>query len=425
MTVVAASRRARLGRGRESQGEGMMYRLLLCAVVSCPVVAFAQTVAPEIVAEPLTLDTTDAAVDAPDPASLESDGADPLVPDVVLDEPPLASPLVESRPHRRRAARAAIVAEPRDYVVLDFLFLDRDNATNNQPIVVQAASSPSPGATVLTTRSMTPTTAPGVRLFVGRHACDRTGWEVGYWGAYGFFGDTRADLASGLAVPGDLGSAVPGWNSATTVRAAWQSSLNVAELNLLRSEFSTLCEPCSAKPWRRCRQDREFDWIGGLFWAGLDEQAALLVTAAPGDPSTVYRVATASNLVGGQLGGRGRWTWDRFSFEGSLKAGLGGAWLEQSASPITSSLAPGVEYRRGQRSLDTGMGFLSSMNATVAYRFTDTWGLRAGYNLAWLSGVALAPNQWDFTDTTASGTAVRGAGGVFLHGANLGLEARW
>jgi hypothetical protein len=248
---------------------------------------------------------------------------------------------------------------------------------------------------------------------------------MGYWGAYGFFGDTRADLAKGLAVPGDLGSAVPGWNSASTVTASWQSSLNVAELNLLRSEFGAGCDPCSRWPARRCHHESEFDWIGGLFWAGLDEQAALKVTAAPGDVPTAYRVATASNLFGGQLGGRGRWTWDRLSVEGSLKAGIGGAWLSQSASPITSSIVPDFEYRWGRRAEDTGMGFLSSLNATVAYRFTDTWGLRVGYNLAWLSGVALAPNQWDFTDTTTSGTAVRGAGGVFLHGANLGLEARW
>jgi hypothetical protein len=71
------------------------------------------------------------------------------------------------------------------------------------------------------------------------------------------------------------------------------------------------------------------------------------------------------------------------------------------------------------------MGFLTNMNLSAIYRFTDVWGLRIGYNLAWISGVALAPNQWDFTDTTTSGTGVRGAGGLFLHGANLGLEARW
>jgi hypothetical protein len=90
-----------------------------------------------------------------------------------------------------------------------------------------------------------------------------------------------------------------------------------------------------------------------------------------------------------------------------------------------SSLAPIGDYRPGRSVADTGLGFLSTMNLTMAYRFSDVWALRLGYNLAWLSGVALAPNQWDFTDTKASGTEVRGAGGLFLHGANVGLEARW
>jgi hypothetical protein len=217
-----------------------------------------------------------------------------------------------------------------------------------------------------------------------------------------------------LAVPGG----VPGWDAVSDVRATWSSTLNVAELNLLASEFTSGCEPCSPWPQRRCRHDTVVDWIGGLFWAGLDEQAALQVSPFVGQPSTSYRVATSSNLFGGQLGVRGRRTWDRFSLEGSLKAGLGGAWLTQSSPPIGG-------FRPGRSAADTGLGFLSTMNGTMAYRFTDVWALRLGYNLAWLSGVALAPNQWDFTDTVASGTGVRGAGGLFLHGANLGLEARW
>ena len=309
---------------------------------------------------------------------------------------------------------------PRDYVVFDVLFLDRDNATNNQPILLDST-----GGTVLTTRGMTPSTAPGVRLFVGRHGCDRTGWEMGYWSAYGWYGDARADSDGGLAVPGELGSVVPGWGQASTVRAGWSSSLNVVELNLLRSRFSAGCEPHSPLPSRRCRHETEVDWIGGLFWAGLEEQAALRVTVATGEPTTAYRVATSSNLLGWQAGARARRTWSRFSVEGGLKAGLGGAWLSQGASPITSSLSSDYEWRPGREATATGMGFLSSMNLSLAYRFSEVWGLRAGYNLAWLSGVALAPNQWDFTDTTASGTGLRGAGGLFLHGANLGLEARW
>jgi hypothetical protein len=52
-------------------------------------------------------------------------------------------------------------------------------------------------------------------------------------------------------------------------------------------------------------------------------------------------------------------------------------------------------------------------------------GLRAGYNLIWLDGLALAPDQWDFSNTPASGTSLVDGGSLFLHGANLGVERRW
>jgi hypothetical protein len=43
----------------------------------------------------------------------------------------------------------------------------------------------------------------------------------------------------------------------------------------------------------------------------------------------------------------------------------------------------------------------------------------------WIEGVATAPDQLDFTDTSTSGSHVVSNGGLFLHGANVGLEARW
>lgn len=418
------------GWGLEGRGAVQMKRVGLG--VAMVAVAMAAAAAQEFVGEPLVIGAAEPTLAASDPTSVdgvpESSGGDASI---VIDEPMAMgeSPAPEMmahegcRPGCTSCGRSRVV--DRDYVVFDVLFLDRDNATNNQPIAVENPNGSRPGATVLTTRSMTPTTAPGVRLFAGRHGCDGLGWEVGYWGVYGWYGDARADAANGLAVPGNLGKGVPRWSSADTIRGAWWSSLNVAELNLLSSDFSSGCEPCSPWPQRRCRHDTELDWIGGLFWAGLDEQAALLVNPFSGGPADRYQVTTSSNLFGAQLGVRGRRTWDRLSLEGFLKAGLGGAWLEQSSPPITSIYGGSHEYRPGRSAIDTGMGFLSTMNLTLAYRFSETWGLRIGYNLAWLSGVALAPNQFDFTDTGTSGTGVRGAGGMFLHGANLGLESRW
>lgn len=71
------------------------------------------------------------------------------------------------------------------------------------------------------------------------------------------------------------------------------------------------------------------------------------------------------------------------------------------------------------------MGFIGDISLSAAYRLTDAWKLRAGYNFLWLTGVALAPNQFDFGATLDSGTGLNGGAGVFLHGASLGLDAAW
>jgi hypothetical protein len=37
----------------------------------------------------------------------------------------------------------------------------------------------------------------------------------------------------------------------------------------------------------------------------------------------------------------------------------------------------------------------------------------------------LAPTQFDFDTAAGAGTGINDNGGIFLHGANLGAEARW
>ena len=64
------------------------------------------------------------------------------------------------------------------------------------------------------------------------------------------------------------------------------------------------------------------------------------------------------------------------------------------------------------------------LNITAIYKLNQRWGLRAGYNMLWLTGVALAPSQWNFSIPEAV-TAINNDGGLFLYGANLGVEARW
>ena len=116
--------------------------------------------------------------------------------------------------------------------------------------------------------------------------------------------------------------------------------------------------------------------------------------------------------------------WDRWAFEGWGKVALAGVGMSQSQLPIENSVI-NFQERAAQSSTSGGVGFIGDMNFTATYRLNDTWGLRAGYNLLWLSGVALAPNQFDFSSPPDGGNTLVGGSSLFLHGANLGLEARW
>ncbi len=58
-------------------------------------------------------------------------------------------------------------------------------------------------------------------------------------------------------------------------------------------------------------------------------------------------------------------------------------------------------------------------------RITDSLFLEGGYFLMWITDLARAPDQLDFTDTPTSGTTLVNNSTAFLHGGNVGLEVRW
>ena len=307
-----------------------------------------------------------------------------------------------------------------DYFVFDALFLQRSNSAGNRPLAVGSDASPNPGATLLETQDLRFPVAPGLRLLYGRRIDDHFGWEAGYVGVYGMWADAGVQGVNLEAVPGAIADAVPGWLTADSVVATYASALNIAEANIFHSRCCTGCGPDGCGPFCRCT-----DLLCGVFWAGLEEESSLNVTCCEGDPPSPYRVQSSSNLIGAQIGLRRRRDWNRWALEGTAKAGLAGTVLSQSSGPITSTLAPGQNFRDPTSASAGSMGLLSMLNMTSVYRMTEHWGLRAGYNLIWLEGVALAPDQWDFTDTADSGRSLVGNGGLVLHGANLGVERRW
>jgi hypothetical protein len=136
-----------------------------------------------------------------------------------------------------------------------------------------------------------------------------------------------------------------------------------------------------------------------------------------------YGLGTRNSMFGGQIGGRARLNYERWAFEGWGKAGILGNAQKQYQEPVLSTISG--QIRGARSSTDTAAAMVADINLSVIYRISQVWGLRMGFNTIWLGGLALAADQFDFTESDAGGTILQGGGGMFLSGVNAGLEARW
>ena len=302
----------------------------------------------------------------------------------------------------------------RTYALSEALFWGRDNHAVAQPLLVAVGD----GTPLLSASDLQFPFSEGVRAFYGRRDPAAGGWEIGYFGIYGQSASSTVVAPAGglLQVPEPLGGVLTTGADAAVVK--YQSVVNSAEANI----FAT------ATDWRsRWGGWLTVDWLAGFRYVGVEESSSIVLDSCAGDPDCAakvpYGVRTRNNMFGAQLGTRGRMTWRNWATEGWAKAGLLGNAEEEIQSPlVTSSGAPLGRIGSASRGQ---VGFVGDINLSAIYRLTETWGIRAGYNLVWLEGLALAPNQYDFSLDEAAGGRINPGGGMFLHGANLGLEARW
>lgn len=301
------------------------------------------------------------------------------------------------------------------YVIGDFLVMQRDNQATNAPLVEDFNT----GDVLLTVGDLQPASALGLRIFYGGRAFDDWGREVGYTGVFNMFGGESlvGSESNLLSLAGDLRNEIPlPYAEAENVNASYASNLNSVEYNVFRT-FSPNERP----------QGRWLDLLGGLRWVNVSEAADLDFTCCIDEPNGPFRssydVSTTNNLLGGQLGGRWGRYGPRWGFEGWGKAGIFANIQGQQQAPIVDPT--GGPGRPAQAASGVSTAMVADINLSVVYRLTSVWGLRVGYNLMWIEGLALAPNQWDFSTADGAGSGLDSAGGIFLNGANLGLEARW
>jgi len=329
--------------------------------------------------------------------------------------PPAAEPAIEIPSATAGAFRGVGPAEPlwTSYALAEALFWQRDNQAFNQPLAVTVGD----GATVLETNDLRFPVAAGVRTFYGQRSPEDGGWEVGYFGIYG---QTATNIQGTvppnyIQLPDPLGGNLT--EDGEFVTAKYSSLLNSAEVNLFATDSDWINDPSG---WAT------IDWLAGFRYVGVEEDAVLATDCCRmGDEffTIPYRARTRNNMFGAQLGVRGRRAWERWAVEGWAKGALMGVAQEQIQDPLFTYA--GVLERPATSRAGGEVGFVGDLTMSAIYRLNQVWGIRAGYSLLWLDGLALAPDQFDFGTDAGSGTNLVNSSGIFYHGANLGLEARW
>ena len=297
------------------------------------------------------------------------------------------------------------------YAVAESLVMGRDNQSADQALVSEVGAADN---VLLTTPALQFPFGGGLRVFVGQRAAHRYGWEIGYLGLYGQSADAAVTTngTTFLESPGPLGYELT--SAAQLATVSWISTITSVEANVFRT---------TTERDRASAGGLTVDWLAGFRYVGVEETASLdILSCGPVGPLVPYRVATSNNLFGGQIGARARLDRERWAFEGWAKAGLLGNAQTLRQPTVVDWL--GYEQRPSASVAGSQTSFVGDLNLSAIYRLSDMWGVRVGYNTLWVGGVALAPDQFTFGMDGPRET-IAGGGGIFLHGANIGLEARW
>ena len=270
------------------------------------------------------------------------------------------------------------------------LFMDRDNAHG---ILLQDNS------------TSDNVTAPdlgfqgGMKISVIRHRCAAHDIEIGVMGLFSDSGVNVGSVDDDMEFPTtpNVGIIDDGF-----LLSNYRSSLVGIETNL-RSQHSACIST-----------------FAGFRWMMLDEDLAYSAVV-PGGPQAIGGFnSTCNNLLGGQVG------MDAvlcrhgcFTVEGGIQAGVYWNLASQDSLIVDTSTGPAFISEDGSQ-----LSFQGEAELLAVYQLNRRWAVRGGYQVMWIEGVALAPDQISALNLiTSSGLDVEGS--PFYHGAVAQLELRF
>jgi len=201
------------------------------------------------------------------------------------------------------------------------------------------------------------------------------------------------------------------------------------------SNFDTL-DLTYRKRWTLPNCRFQGSWLAGVRYFKLDEQFRFRTLVNYPDPNggitpitgnMQYDVGTSNSMTGAEIGGD---VWAtmvpgvRMGVAG--KVGLFGNRASSHTNIAAATLAtPVVELLAAE-----SVSMVAEANFNVLWRVNQHWTIKGGYELLYVDGVALAPENFNAGAPFAGGATPRKPvinvnGDLFLHGINLGLEYMW
>lgn len=228
--------------------------------------------------------------------------------------------------------------------------------------------------------------------------------------------------------PGDcLVMRAPGrWLSPAVTPGGWVGWIqtNQSSTQAMAWEYATQLRNAELNVWsnRAC----PLTLLAGFRWVNLSEDlAGALSPPTISTEPPFWNTTTSNNLFGFQIGANGKVLQrGRFSIDGLIKAGI----YDNNAEQTTAVSVIAKQVSTASASTNHA-AFVGETGLQCSYQVTRALSLKAGYQLIWLEGVALAPGQIQETYTTTKifdnsvqALGINCSSGVFYHGATVGLE---
>ncbi len=313
------------------------------------------------------------------------------------------------------------------YTEIDAVVLNRIWKRDDTPIAFDTSSN-----RVLRLNGSDPGASGSARLTLGRflfrdqrnrdHTVEFTAFGGGEWSQDDSL--TSGGGGNTLSVPIPLAGGNPGFNQATSMSVDYSSRFSSFEVNYLVKERMRRdrMELSPHGEWvRRANKGFTKQYLIGLRYfdlADILEWRAENITTQGGEDG-LYRTETNNDLFGLHLGGAMLYERDRWSIE---VGGKGGVFINDAKADSLFTITNNAANSFRVDNRETAFSFLGEFKAIGRYHLRPNLSLRAGWQMMYLTGVALAPDQINFSPDEGRFPYT---GDPFYHGALFGFEGYW